>query len=192
MNITIPCGTYYLGDPFHVLDEKDYIGIWGNVHNFSIGALKINGYDFLSYSTKNGDGIYYDTKDRKYIVETGIIALLDYDLINDKTKYIGKGHIFKFNEEVNFIYDIGNFMIKSGKKYIKINTGSDDEYDSDNEDENCLNDDNENISKTLLGDSDNDFIFSEGENEDDEDEDDETHQKVDNSIGNQSKFKFFK
>ena len=52
MNITLPKGTYYLGDPKHVLEDKDYIGIWGNYYKHALGHIQINVFDFASYSTQ--------------------------------------------------------------------------------------------------------------------------------------------
>ena len=193
MNITLPKGTYYLGDPTHVLEDKDYIGIWRNYYKHALGHIQINGFDFASYSTQNGDGAYSDTRNRLYNVETGIIALVHIDLIKDKTKAHGYGHIFTFENKVSFIYDIGYFIVKSGKKYIKIDTRYEDghETDSEHEDQQCLNDNHDNISNTLLGDSDNDFVFEDGYDE--KDDSDFENENKDKTIDQPQKpFKFFK
>ena len=199
MNITLPKGTYYLGDPIHVLEDKDYIGIWENYYKHELGHIKINGFDFVSYITQNGDGTYYDTRNRKYNVETGVIALLDIGLISNKNKIHEHGHIFTFDNKVIFIYDIGYFIVKSGKKYIKIDTRYEDghETDSEHEDQQCLNDNKDNISNTLLGDSDDDFVFEDDyDKKDDSDFDNEDKDKTlcQNQDQNQTQksFKFFK
>jgi hypothetical protein len=167
MNETIQAGTYYLGDPCYALEDKDYTGIWGNIHKYRNGAYKINGYDFIVHSTFYGDGTYLDTKGRSYYVDSGTIALIDMNIIEKKDK-LRLGHVFKFNKNVNFIYDAGFFFVKSGKKYIKINTrGIDNESDED-DDEHCLNDEFENVHKTLIHDEDDDFILSENEETSDE------------------------
>jgi len=67
------------------------------------------------------------------------------------------GHTFEFTEDINFIYDAGLVYIKSGNKYISIDTRNMDEYDSENE-EHCENDNGESITKTIAGDLDDDLI----------------------------------
>ena len=161
MNETLLPGKYYLGDPSYVLPSKIMIGIWENMYNLENGKFKIYDYDFVVYNTHNGDGTFTDTKKREYIVNSGIVGLVNVNLIDDMS-LCNHGHIFNFNKIVNFIYDAGIFYIKSGKKYIQIDTRDIDEYDSEKE-QHCENEDGEYISKTLLNDSDTDSIDNENE-----------------------------
>lgn len=191
MNEILPSGKYFIGDPVNVLHEKIYIGIWGNVYNYENGKFNIFGHDIIFHSTHSGDGTFKDTRDRKYLIESGVIALINMELVEDSTS-CKTGHVFNFTSDVNFIYDAGQIYIKSGKKYINIDTRkeNDSDYDSENEGH-CLNEDGEPITKTLCGDSDDDFI----EEEDfDLDSDDEILEKSDN-ISLETKrelFQFFK
>jgi hypothetical protein len=174
MNETLPFGKYFIGDPSSVLHTKIYIGIWGNVYNYENGKFNIFGHDIIFHSTHNGDGTFKDTRDRQYLIESGVISLINMELIED----IGKcknGHVFNFTSDVNFIYDAGMIYIKSGKKYITINTRKEDGSDYDSEcdelqNEHCLNEDGEPITKTLCGDSDDDFIEEEDLDLDSDDE----------------------
>ena len=186
MNETLESGKYYLGDPSNVLSEKIYIGILENIYQFKNGKLNINGTHIIMHSTHSGDGNFIDTKNRKYNIESGLIALIPIELIEDND-LCKNGHVFNFENKVNFIYDAGIFYIKSGRKYINIDTRNMTDYDSDYE-EHFHNEDGEPISKTLIGDEDDDMIMSDTEicNESDEEED------IKNVNEKKETFSFFK
>jgi hypothetical protein len=192
MNEILKPGKYFLGDPTSVLPSHIFNGIWIDLYQAKMGKMYINDTHFCIHNTHYGDGIYKDTRNRNYVVDGGVIGLVDISLIEDIKLSKNIGHIFEFKEKIYFYYDIGIFIIKSGKKYIKIDTRKDDEeYDSD-EDEVCLDNNNEHISKTFCNDLDDDFIDDINNNffndSDDSDEDIE-----DNKIINKNKvFNFFK
>ena len=180
MNELLRPGKYYLGDPINVLPSSIYNGIWGNLYDFKNGKYIIYDTDFAVHNTHYGDNIYTDTKNRSYTVNTGMIALIDIKLIENINEVKNNGHIFNFSNKVNFIYDAGLFYIKSGKKYICIDTINK-EYNSDFEDH-CENEEGIYIQNTITNASDNDSINDEDDlffNSDDEDEENkkllETH-----------------
>jgi hypothetical protein len=203
MNEIIEPGKYYLGDPANVLHEKIFIGIYGNLYNYSNGKFYINDTNFVVHSSHNGDGIFKDTKNRKYNIVSGFIALTNLKLIDDIELCKKNGHVFEFKNKINFIYDAGIFYIKSGKKYINIDTINHDEYNSDLE-EHCENDEGEYISKILLADSDTDSIkpifdvHSDEDNEDnneynEDNNDNNNDDKIENNyINKKVSFQFFK
>ena len=191
MNELARPGKYYLGDPFDVLPSKIFNGIWGNVYNFRNGKFDINDADFIVHSTHYGDGSFKDTKNRIYEINTGVIALIDTLLIED-IESLKKGHVYTFKNRVNFIYDAGLFYIKSGKKYIQIDTRNLDEYNSDFE-EHFENENGEYIQKTICGDSDSESIIDENEKLiDSEDEDSNQNSKEDTKDAKDATFSFFK
>ena len=155
MNEILVPGKYYLGDPTTVLHDKIIIGIWGTLYNYSNGKFNINGTECVMHSTHKGDDVFHDTKNRKYNVISGVLSLINVELIEDITLCKDNGHIFDFDKKINFIYDAGMFFIKSGKKIITIDTRNMDEYNSDFEDH-CENEEGEPISKTINNDSEND------------------------------------
>ena len=168
MNEILKPGKYFLGDPCAVLPTKILNGIWDSIFNCSNGKFNINDTDFAVHTTHYGDGIFLDTKNRSYNIESGVMGLVDISIIEEDSLKIYKehGHIYNFDKPVKFIYDGGIFFIKSGKKIISINTQCPDEYDSDDDNDDsfgeyCHNDDGENIGKTIKGDSDNDSIVEE-------------------------------
>jgi hypothetical protein len=189
MNEYLSPGTYYLGDPCNVLHDKIFIGIYGNIYNYENGKFNINGTDFVVHQTHNGDGVFKDTKNRNYCIYSGFLALTNIKLIENQELCKKNGHVFDFKNKVNFIYDAGLFYIKSGKKYINIDTINHEEYNSDFE-EHCENEEGEYISKTLLGDSDNDSVTSLFDNK--EDDDDENEEETKEIKENSKSFQFFK
>jgi hypothetical protein len=159
MNEILNPGKYYLGDPTLVLHDKIIIGIWENLYNYADGKFNIYGVDCVFHKTHKGDDIFSDSKNRKYVVTSGVLSLINVDLIENINLSKNNGHIFEFNKKVNFIYDGGLFYIKSGKKIITIDTRNMDEYNSDYE-EHIKDEEGEYISKSINHDSDNDDINS--------------------------------
>lgn len=151
-------GKYFIGDPSSVLFDKYYTGIWGDQYGYSCGKFNINGFDMIIHHTHYGDGVYNDTQNRQYYIDSGAIGLIPFELFKDNPDVVLKdGHIFEFIDSINFIYDAGIIYIKSGKKFISIDTRNLDEYDSDYE-AHCENENGEPITKTIQGDSDDDLI----------------------------------
>jgi hypothetical protein len=137
MNETVKPGKYYLGDPVFALDEKTYHEIYGDIFQYEDGKfdLKNNDQFMIVHKTHYGDGIFFDTKKRKYIIETGLIALIPISMI-EKTMIINAkkhGVFFSFDNFVRFLYHRGLFTIRSNKKIIEIDTQNEDEYDSQEE-----------------------------------------------------------
>jgi len=120
-----------------------------------------------------------------------LLALINVNIIDDLELIKKNGHVFEFKNKINFIYDAGLFYIKSGKKYIHIDTINHEEYNSDME-EHCENEDGEYISKTLLGDSDDDFIEPTFNNEEDNNDDDDNIIQEETNILKNESFRFFK
>lgn len=137
MNDTVKPGKYYLGDPIFALDETTYHEIYGDIYHYENGKfdLKNNDQYFIVHKTHYGDGIFYDTKKRKYIIETGLIALIPISMIDESMLDIAKKHgvLFSFNNFVRFLYHGGLFTIRSNKKIIEIDTRNEEEYNSQEE-----------------------------------------------------------
>lgn len=194
MNELLRPGKYYLGDPINVLPSSIYNGIWGNLYDFKNGKYIIYDTDFAVHNTHYGDSVYTDTKNRSYTINTGMIALVDIKLIENMNEVKNNGHIFNFNNKVNFIYDAGLFYIKSGKKYISIDTRNKEEYNSDFEDH-CENEEGIYIQNTITNASDNDSINDEDDlffNSDDEEDKDENENTKLLETSVSDKISFFK
>ncbi len=194
MNEILKPGKYFLGDPTLVLPSKILNGIWENVYDFKMGKFNINDTHFCVQHTHYGDGVFKDTRDREYMVDGGVIGLVDIKLIEDINLCNGIGYIFDFEDKIHFYYDLGIFIIKSKKKYIKIDTFNDEEYNSD-ENEELLDQNNQNISKTFCNDSDDDFIDDENDNiftNNNDSDEEEKDVQISNNNNNNNSFQFFK
>ena len=133
MDETLMSGKYFLGDPTTVLPNKIYHGIWGQEYSHQNGKYTIYDKDFVVHNTYSGDGTFYDTKNRTYVIESGMIGLVDYELIEDKTLIKNNGHVFDFTGEIQFTYNAGIFCVRCNKKVIMINTKIDGDFNSDEE-----------------------------------------------------------
>jgi hypothetical protein len=185
MNQELQPGKYFLGDPVFVLPDKLYTGIWGHLYNYQNGKYSLNGYDFCVNNTHKGDGTFYDTRSRKYVVDSGVIGLVHTDLIEDIELCKGKGYIFDFKSKVYFLYDAGIFYVKCGRNIITIDTKDIESYYSDFEDH-CEGEDGEYVSKTMNYESDSELIEPEKLFDSDEEDDEEKKEEV------SEKFSFFK
>jgi hypothetical protein len=183
MDETLSPGKYFLGDPCTVLPNKIYHGIWGQEYSHQNGKYTIYDKDFVVHNTYSGDGTFYDTKNRTYVIESGMIGLVDYDLIEDKTLIKNNGHVYDFTGIIQFTYNAGIFCVRCNKKVILINTKMEDDFNSDEEEiesEHSKEGHGENIEQTEdigvnqnINDisEDNDSIFEEElENEEDTEE----------------------
>ena len=135
MNTVLPPGKYFIGDPCYGLSENDHHNLWGEEQRYENGKydLKNNKKYFAVHNTHWGDGKFYDTKNRKYIIDSGMLSIINVDLIEDIEKSKKKGNFFHFLEKVYFLYNAGIFYIKSGRFVIEINTINEEEYESDME-----------------------------------------------------------
>ena len=172
MEETLIRGTYYLGDPSYVLTEDLYYDVLGEKYKFESGKYDLTNNEIYKdyvviHNTHNGDGIFKDSKQRKYKVESGLLGLVPRRLITEGKMEQAKkfGHFFNFPSNIEFYYDAGIFYVKSANYYIKINTINEEEYDSENEDHYLV--DNEKVE--IIQDDDNssiDDLYSSDEEED--------------------------
>lgn len=133
MNTVLPPGKYFIGDPCYGLSENDHHNLWGEEHRYENGRydLRNNKRYFAVHNTHWGDGKFYDTKKRRYMIDSGMLSMIHIDLIEDIEKSKKKGNFFHFLEKINFLYNAGKFYIKSGKFVIEINTINEEEYESE-------------------------------------------------------------
>lgn len=102
--MTMPAGKYYVGDLCYVLhDEWDEVcEIMFNTpepHGVRDGEFTLkDGRRFATYSTKYGDGGYYDNYGRSYSVDAGLIGcvLVDDIDLNNKSNNVDGGNIIEF------------------------------------------------------------------------------------------------
>ena len=94
-------GKYYIGDLCYVMHDE-----WNEVCNLTICGDKVldgefnlaDGRRFATFTTKWGDGEYYDEDGHSYGVDAGLIgciALADIDLTNSHN-FLDAGRVIEF------------------------------------------------------------------------------------------------
>lgn len=131
-------GTYYIGDPCYIFDES-----WNRLldeHDYFIDddrIYNVDGHLCCMGNTAYGDGTYYDTFNRQYCVDSGMLGILPIECLNIDNKktvdYINKSdymHIVEFVSDFECDIIDGIFVFDN----IVINTNIEDEYyDEDDE-----------------------------------------------------------
>jgi hypothetical protein len=74
--ITIPAGTYILGDPCYVIRDEDWMPLLEDCDYFRWPVGKIGGHQVIALGTKYGDGCYHDQSGNPYGVDAGLIGLV--------------------------------------------------------------------------------------------------------------------
>ena len=73
--MTMPAGTYYIGDLCYVFDDNEWDEVLSHIikgNSCINGEFTLaDGRKFASYTTKWGDGEYYDQYSNGYPVEIG-------------------------------------------------------------------------------------------------------------------------
>jgi hypothetical protein len=104
---TLPPGTYYIGDPCYVFNDRDWKIICDNCLD-DLGIIDIFKHKFFMEGTTYGDGTYHDNFGRSYPVDAGLIGAVPIELI--AKKYMRDGmHFITFDKELPIEYAGGNF-----------------------------------------------------------------------------------
>lgn len=87
--VVVPPGKYVLGDPCYCFPGKGTVDHWEILgescdwwQDNPVATIEVDGvtYHVLGFSTKYGDGSYYDNYGREYAVDAGMIGLVPYEL----------------------------------------------------------------------------------------------------------------
>lgn len=126
INVVLPKGTYYIGDPCYL--RKGQAGhewlekLWDVYYNTKghNGLVTIDGVSLFIQNTYEGDGVFDG-----FYCDTGTLAVIRIDnVINDdrfnfRNMVIKGAKFVNFNEEVKISFDEGRFNINNE---IIINT----------------------------------------------------------------------
>lgn len=139
--MTMPAGTYYIGDLCYVIAEWDeFCDITIKGEECLDGEFEMSdGRRFATYGTAYGDGVYEDESGKEYSVDAGLIGCI---LVGDISKKIygemidgnlGHFHTFEtpfqtFSEDGKIYF--GNVVIDTDPEYEE-----DDYWDYDEEEE---------------------------------------------------------
>jgi hypothetical protein len=131
----MPAGTYYIGDLCYVMTDKEW-DIFCSITTKGMECLSgeftmPDGRRFASYTTKYGDGEYFDQLGNSYSVDAGLIGCIRLDDICDEKRIDAKklkrlGNIRIFSQD--FVTSSpGNGKIHIGS--VVIDTDDVDDYE---------------------------------------------------------------
>lgn len=132
----------YIGDICYALEDNIYHNLWG-MHDYKDGCyITEDNLQFAVAGTYFGDGLYYDEYFNEFLVDAGVIGVVDLRLA---TKYnqveLNKlGLVIPEADKVKFEENEGIFYITAYKnneeiENIIINTFGDTEWDDEEEDD---------------------------------------------------------
>lgn len=128
MHHQLPAGKYYIGDPCYIFSESwdDLLG----VVSFDGDIEEYKTYQLWGHSTAFGDGMYDDQNDNEYCVDSGVLAAVPYELIEDAAGETN-GTIIDAPNGLLVEYNNGTFIFND----ITIMTDTDDTWDSGYDDD---------------------------------------------------------
>lgn len=98
--ITLPAGTYYIGDPCYVFNRDQWDALGDQTGWFEeTPVAAIHEYRMVAFGTAYGDGAYQDNLGREYPVDSGLIGIVPIEVV-DPTKFRDNpfGHVVRFDE----------------------------------------------------------------------------------------------
>lgn len=122
IEIEMPAGTYYVGDPCYVFSESWKI-LGEQTDWFQDNPVgELNGCKMLAFHTLYGDGCYVDQNHREYSVDAGLLGVVPKEMI--ECLYDEDEKLVTFDEPFLCV-DCGDGFLIFGN--IVIHTGFDDD-----------------------------------------------------------------
>jgi hypothetical protein len=130
--VTVPPGTYFLGDPCYAVPDADWAPLLASCDTFERPVGCVRGFEVLAFGTRWGDGTYTDGDGNEYGVDAGLIGLTPMGMNpSGKDQYGGDlaalGQIVTFPDETVCTTDGESGLLVFGD--VKIDT--DPEQDED-------------------------------------------------------------
>lgn len=135
--VTIPAGTYFLGDPCYVVPDEDWMPLLESCRYFGLSDPDLpgvpspvgttpSGIQVVAFSTAYGDGTYVDQRGWEYSVDAGLIGLTP-ETIRFKNDYAPEvldrlGRLVTFDQDTTATTD-GEGRMTFGQ--FTINTADD-------------------------------------------------------------------
>jgi hypothetical protein len=146
--ITVPAGTYYIGDPCYPLGNSPIYEVVWNEAGYATPAFyrSPKGIVYID-STAHGDGGYRGSDGFVYGVDAGVISIISAEVIQEWLKQKGEtkpiestiygGKLHTFLHPVQCIFNDGEFEFQDmkGHDILRINTRGDDNDEEEEEDE---------------------------------------------------------
>ena len=125
--ITVPAGTYWLGDPCYAVPDADWMPLLNSCDFFNHPKGTVRGHHVYASGTRWGDGQYRGTDGHSYPVDAGLIGLVPEALVTEAPG--SESRKLTIDHDFIFGYEDGTILIDD----IKIFTGDDPEEDSDDD-----------------------------------------------------------
>ena len=142
MRVIFSPGTYYIGDPCYVADDKDWIPLLEKTDYFSFDVFEYKNRMCYAHSTKYGDGYYYDNLENDdkaeavvgYGVDSGTIGIIPMDILDENNNDLFLGKIVEFEKpfEVycyNGVFHFGELEIDTSCAEESVENNSEDDED---------------------------------------------------------------
>jgi hypothetical protein len=126
-------GTYWCGDLCYVMGDRwdEFCKLTIRDHDVIDGGFTLqDGTEFVTFTTKYGDGTYYDKEGRVYPVDAGLIGCIRVENI-DTDADIDFGNIITFDKP--FVCERVGGMLYFGKVAIDLDPQDLDESEDEEE-----------------------------------------------------------
>lgn len=128
--ITLPAGTYYIGDLCYVITDDNWISLIKQLNvikgDVTIPKPVVDMYNIWLHNTLNGDGLFQDESNNQYPVDSGTIGIVSSINFSsstiDRVLDLNLGTIHMFTKQVKCSYTNGVFMFTDDVKTVIINT----------------------------------------------------------------------
>jgi len=128
-------GKYYIGDLCYVMNDE-----WDEVCNLTISGNEVlngefnlkDGRRFAMFTTRWGDGNYFDQHGKSYDVDSGSIGCIlisDIDMKKERN-FLSGGNVYDFDKDFEVFSKDGNITFG----YVTIDTDPVEEEEFDEED----------------------------------------------------------
>jgi hypothetical protein len=123
----LPPGKYYIGDPCYVFNDSTWDKLLDVTDSFQNDELtEFGGGVVWGYSTAVGDGVYTDQNDNEFSVDSGVLAAIPIDLIENPDGE-ANGTVVDAPNGLQVEHDNGTFWFG----VICIKTAGDEDEDED-------------------------------------------------------------
>ena len=119
--MSMTAGQYYIGDLCYVMHPEwdEFCSLTINGNNVLDGEFNLkDGRRFATYTTKYGDGNYFDQEGKSYDVDAGLIGCVALEDINfdDRSNFVAGGRVVEFVKDFTTfsaggVITIGNISI---------------------------------------------------------------------------------
>jgi hypothetical protein len=123
--LTVPAGTYWLGDPCYSVPSDLWIPLLESCDFFNLPVGTVNGHKVYASPTAYGDGEYVGSDGYSYPVDAGLIGLVPEALVTEEPS--GFSRKITVDHDFIFGYEDGTIMIDT----IKIPTDLDEEEEDE-------------------------------------------------------------